>query len=99
MWLLAGLWHLVIVPGFYAHRAGASHHEGGSLIVIAYVVLAAIMVAMCNKAKVAGSAWLVGLTIGLLVGLLWVTPHAIVRAVVHSHDQGVDYIGGGRFRC
>ncbi|MHC5037046.1 MAG: hypothetical protein ACYTHM_07010 [Planctomycetota bacterium] len=89
MWLLAGLWHLVIVPEFYAKGIHASHHEGGVLILVAYVLLAILMAGVYRsyihrgEYRIGKSA-LEGLKLGLLMGLLWVTPHALVRAGAHG---------------
>ncbi len=81
----------MIVPGFYARRAGATHHEGGGLIVVGYLVLTIIMAYMCRVADRGGRPGVEGLKLGLLIGLLWVTPHALVRAGAHSHGAATDY--------
>jgi hypothetical protein len=88
MWLLAGLWHLVIVPGFYARSTGAEHHEGGWMISVGYVMLAAIMSWAFPRFHRGGNRLLMGLGFGALTGLLWVTPHALVRAGAHASGHG-----------
>jgi len=91
MWLLAGLWHLVIVPGLYSRGGEAAHHEGGGLILVGYLLLAIIMAWMCRVADRGGRPVAEGLKLGLLIGLLWVTPHALVREGAHSHGEAARY--------
>lgn len=88
MWLLAGLWHLVLVPGFYAGRAGASHHDGGWMIAVGYLLLAAVMAVIYPIGYRGGKPLIEGLRFGLLIGLLWVTPHALVRMGAHAGGEG-----------
>ncbi len=88
MWLLAGLWHLVIVPNFYSGGIGAEHHEGGWMISVGYVLLASLMTYMFPLGYQGGKPAIEGLRFGLLIGLLWVTPHALVRAGAHAGSDG-----------
>lgn len=99
MWLLAGLWHLVIVPGFYARAVGASHHEGGLMIGVGYGLLAVLMAFVYPMGHQGRNSVLQGLRFGLIMGLIWVTPHALVRAGAHAggHSASISYllINGG----
>jgi len=90
MWLLAGLWHLVLVPGFYSSHGGVQHHEGGWMISAGYVLLAVTMAYVYPALRHGGPPILDGLRLGLLIGFLWVTPHALVRA--GAHDGSLAYI-------
>lgn len=42
MWLLAGLWHKVIMVQFYIDKTDATR-EGTGIILLAYFILAALM--------------------------------------------------------
>lgn len=90
MWLLAGLWHLVIVPSFYSTHGGVEHHEGGWMISVGYLLLAVVMAYMYPSLSRGGRPIREGLKLGLMVGFLWVTPHALVRA--GAHDGSLTYI-------
>ncbi len=83
MWILAGLWHKVVVPGFYASSHGA-HHEGVAVIAIAYVVLGSLMAYIYPLGYKGGHPVWEGLRFGLLVGLLWVFPHELAMAGAHG---------------
>ncbi len=91
MWLLAWLWHMLLVPGFYAANDEAAHHDGLGLIVLAYLLLGALMAYMYPIGYKGGRPVLEGLRFGLLIGLLWVLPHALVRAGAHGGDS-ISYV-------
>ena len=83
MWILAGLWHKVVVPGFYASSHGAQH-EGVAVIAIAYVVLGSLMAYIYPLGYKGGRPVWEGLRFGLLMGLLWVFPHELAMAGAHG---------------
>ena len=91
MWLLAGLWHMLFVPGFYAAEGEAAHHGGGGLIIVAYLLLGALMAYMYPIGYKGGRPVLEGVRFGLLIGLIWVLPHALVRAGVHG-EESISYV-------
>ena len=88
MWSLAGLWHLVLMPHFYATEAHATH-EGSLLISGAYAVLGALMAHVYPK-YVADQSLTAGIKFGALIGLLWVFPHGLVMA--GAHGESVVYV-------
>ncbi len=90
MWALAGLWHNLIVPSFYA-RAGHASHEGIFVLLLSYVVLAGIMVALHRRAPASGrGGYGSGFLFGALIGILWVFPHELAMAA--SHDSSFAYV-------
>ena len=91
MWLVAGLWHMLLVPGFYAVEGEAAHHGGGGLIIVAYFVLGALMAYMYPIGYKGGKPVLEGLRFGLLIGLLWVFPHSLLRAGAHG-EESISYV-------
>ena len=90
MWLLAGLWHMLLVPGFYAVEGEAAHHDGGGLIIVAYLLLGILMAYMYPIGYKGGQPILEGLRFGLLIGLLWVLPHELV--MVGAHGGSISYV-------
>ncbi len=83
MWLLAGLWHEVIMAAFYSAETAAAH-EGTGIIFIAYLVLGLLMAYMYPLGYKGGKPWIEGMRFGILVGILWVFPHELVMAGAHS---------------
>jgi hypothetical protein len=83
MWLLAGLWHGVIMARFYATQTDATH-EGTGIIFIAYLVLGGLMAYMYQRVYRGGRPVAEGLRFGILIGLLWVFPHELAMAGAHG---------------
>ncbi len=88
MWVLAGLWHMLIVPRFYVVENHASH-EGTGLILLAYLVLGLLMAALYPLYR-KGRPVLDGLMFGLVIGLLWVFPHEL--AMAGAHGEPLPYV-------
>ncbi|MDT8447555.1 MAG: hypothetical protein RRB13_11750 [bacterium] len=86
MWVLAGLWHEVILAEFYRTEKHADH-EGTALIFVAYLLLAGLMSLLYGRWRRSGS-WLEGLAFGVLAGLLWVFPHELAMAGAHGESIG-----------
>ena len=88
MWILAGLWHSLIVPGFYQEAHGADH-SGVGIIILAYIFLGLMMYIMygiwrnSNQFPKDHPLW-GNLAFGMLVGVLWTFPNELVRAGAHN---------------
>jgi len=82
MWLLAGLWHTVVMVTFYTERTHAEH-DGVGLILVAYLVLAGLMTWVFRRRRPERPAR-EGLLVGALVGVLWVFPHELAMAGAHG---------------
>ena len=50
MWLLAGLWHKIIMVQFYTNETEATH-EGTGIIFIAYIVRGFLMAYMYSRIR------------------------------------------------
>jgi len=83
MWLLAGLWHEIIMAQFYTAETNASH-AGTGIIFTAYLVLGLLMAYLYPLGYKGGRPWLEGLRFGILIGILWVFPHELAMAGAHS---------------
>ena len=83
MWLLAGLWHEVIMAQFYAAETQATH-EGTFIILVAYLVLGALMAYMYPLGYKGGRPVVEGLRFGMLIGVIWVFPHELAMAGAHG---------------
>lgn len=82
MWIVAGLWHNLILPLF--DKNVHPHHEGLVLMLIAYFVLSLLMTNIYILSTKSGSHIINGLKIGIIVGILWVFPHGLAMAGVHN---------------
>ncbi len=89
MWLLAGLWHKVIMAQFYARETHASH-EGTAIILLAYLILAALMTYIYSLGFHGGRPVMEGLRYGVVLGLLWVFPHEL--AMAGAHGTSIAYV-------
>jgi membrane protein CcdC involved in cytochrome C biogenesis len=89
MWLLAGLWHEVVMARFYAEHAGASH-EGTGIIFLAYFVLGGLMAYLYPLVYREGRPLAEGLKFGILIGILWVFPHDL--AMAGAHGDSISYV-------
>ena len=89
MWGLAGLWHEVLMPRFYAAATGATH-EGAAIILAAYMALGALMAYLYPIGYQGGRPVAEGLRFGLLIGVLWVFPHGL--AMAGAHGTSIAYV-------
>lgn len=90
MWLVAGLWHKVVVPQFYKAQTHAGH-EGTFIIFMAYLVLGLIMTSIYPRFASGAKPWITGLKFGALIGILWVFPHELAMAGAHA-DASIVYV-------
>lgn len=83
MWLLAGLWHELIMANFYSSETHATH-EGTVIIFLAYLVLGVLMAYVYPLGYKGGRPALEGLRFGIVIGLVWVFPHGLAMAGAHG---------------
>jgi hypothetical protein len=89
MWLLAGLWHELLMAKFYAGETDATH-EGTGIIFIAYMVLSILMAYLYPLVYRGGRPIAEGLRFGIVIGLLWVFPHEL--AMAGAHGGSISYV-------
>ena len=73
MWIVAGLWHNIIMQALYKETHAT--HEGIGIMLIAYLVLGLLMAYMYPLGYKGGKPILEGLRFGIIIGILWVFPH------------------------
>jgi phosphotransferase system glucose/maltose/N-acetylglucosamine-specific IIC component len=80
MFILSGLWYMVIMAGFYeTQNAAVSREQFNFLfIVLGYIVLAALMSYMYPVGYKGGSPTKEGLRFGILIGLLVALPMNLI---------------------
>ena len=89
MWILAGVWHELVMSRFYAEAAHAEH-EGLGIILLAYLVLGAFMGGIFPLLNIKKESIVSGIIFGALIGLLWVFPHEL--AMAGAHGKSVLYV-------
>jgi hypothetical protein len=93
MWVIAGLWHNLIVPTFYAD-AGHAEHKGIGVLLLSYAILAALMTYLYGRGAPAGFRLLNGFAFGGLIGFLWVFPHELALAAAHGDSYAYVFRNG-----
>ena len=80
MFLLAGLWHMLIMGNFYASHSYFPARETPMMeyIGLGYLILALLMAYIYPKGYSSGSPVKEGAIFGGLIGLLWILPFSIV---------------------
>ena len=86
MWVIAGLWHNLVLPLISAEHD--AHHEGIFIMLLAYFILAALMTYFYSHFSRKNSKF-AGLEIGVIIGILWVFPHGL--ALAGAHDTSIIY--------
>ena len=81
MFLLAGLWHMVIMDEMYDLPTAREEPLMG-FIALAFVILALLMAYMYPKGYSGGSPVGEGLKFGVLVGLVWILPLSLILYAV-----------------
>jgi len=87
MWIIAGLWHNLILPGI--NENVEAHHQGIGIMLIAYLLLAFLMTYIYSQIDKSGNTIYKGLRIGVIIGILWVLPHGL--AMAGAHDTSIIY--------
>jgi hypothetical protein len=87
MWIIGGLWHNLILPGFNDNVE--AHHDGLGITLIAYFILAFLMAYIYFLIYKGNVSVIKGLKFGVLIGILWVFPHGL--AMAGTHDTSIIY--------
>ncbi len=82
MWIAAGLWHNLLLPAI--DKNVEAHHEGIGILLIAYFILAFLMVYLFEITQKKHHHIYEGLRIGIFIGILWVFPHGLAMAGAHN---------------
>ncbi len=82
MWIIAGLWHNLILPEI--NENVQAHHDGIGLMLIAYIILGFLMSYVYSLLAKGDKPIFIGLKIGIIIGILWVFPHGLVMAGAHN---------------
>ncbi len=88
MWIVAGIWHNLIMVNLY--ESVHAKHEGLGLMLVGYFILALFMAYLYPLFQKAENIVLNGLLFGGIIGLLWVFPHELVMA--GAHDTSIKYV-------
>lgn len=83
MWLAGGIWHEVLAAHFYTEGI-EQDHQGIGLILIAYLILAALMVSLYVRLFPTGTTKVRTVIFGATIGVLWVFPHTLSLAATHG---------------
>ena len=80
MFLLAGLWHSIIMGDLYSNNAptGAYAEPKMQFIALGYFILSLLMVYIYPKGYKGGKPVIEGLKFGIVIGLLWILPINLV---------------------
>lgn len=89
MWILAGLWHELVMASFYTSETHAKH-EGIGIILLAYILLGLLMAYLYPLAYRGGQPLREGVRFGAIVGILWVLPHEL--AMAGAHGESISYV-------
>jgi hypothetical protein len=88
MWIVAGIWHNLIMANFY--KDVQATHEGLGLLLVAYFILASFMAYLYPLIYKGKKPIIEGLKFGMIIGLLWVFPHGL--AMAGAHGDSIVYV-------
>ena len=88
MWVIAGVWHNLIMANLY--ESVDAKHEGIGVLLIAYFVLALLMSYIYPLGYKGGNPVWEGLRFGMVIGILWVFPHEL--AMAGAHGDPISYV-------
>jgi hypothetical protein len=86
MWLVAGLWHEIVMAHFYQANAH-TEHQGLGTILLAYLILGVLMAYLYHRGDKGEAPLKYGLQFGMIIGLLWVFPHELAMAGAHGESM------------
>ena len=84
MLLLAGLWHMALMSDLYANETNRAE-PNMVLIVVSYLILGLLMAYIYPKGMEGTNKIANGIKFGILAGLIWVLPHALI---IHATTEG-----------
>ena len=82
MWVVAGIWHNLIMAKLYEDTHAT--HEGIGILLTAYFILALFMSYLYPLIYKEENPLTNGLKLGMLIGALWVFPHGLAMAGAHG---------------
>jgi len=82
MWVVAGVWHNLIMAKLYEGMHAT--HEGIGILLIAYFILALFMSYLYPLIYKDEKPLSNGIKFGMIIGALWVFPHGLVMAGAHG---------------
>jgi len=82
MWVIAGLWHNLILVNI--DSSVQAHHDGLGVMLIAYFILSFLMTYIYLLGYKGNKPIIDGLIIGVVIGILWVFPHGLTMAAAHN---------------
>ena len=88
MWVVAGIWHNLIMANLY--KEVHATHEGIGILLIAYFILALLMGYIYPLGYKGKNPVIEGLRFGIIIGLLWVMPHGL--AMAGAHGESIIYV-------
>jgi len=88
MWVVAGLWHNLILPSLYEDTHAT--HEGIFLMLVSYFVLAGFMVYLYPYLFKGDKRIMRGLKLGVFIGILWIFPYTFTMA--GAHETSIVYV-------
>jgi len=88
MWIVAGIWHNLIMANLYKNVHAT--HEGLGILLVAYFILALLMSYIYPLGYKGKKPWIEGLRFGIIIGLLWVFPHGL--AMAGAHGDSIIYV-------
>ncbi len=88
MWVIAGIWHNLIMANLYKNVHAT--HDGIGLLLVAYFILALLMSYIYPLGYKGGKPYLEGLRFGVIIGILWVFPHGL--AMAGAHGESILYV-------
>ena len=89
MFLLSGLWHVLIMGDFYkANTPSAMEQHQLQFIALGYLILAVLMSYIYPKGYQGGTPVTEGLKFGIVIGLLWILPVSVVLSGVITGYSG-----------
>lgn len=93
MWVVAGVWHNLVLASFYEQVH--AEHEGIGILLLSYFILALLMSYLYTMIYQGEKPIMNGLKIGVLVGILWVFPHELAMAGAHGDSLAYVFKNGG----
>ena len=88
MWVVAGIWHNLIMANLYKDEHAT--HDGIGLLLVAYFILAAFMTYLYPHIYKGKKPVVNGLKLGIIIGLLWIFPHGL--AMAGAHGDSIIYV-------